>query len=389
MSGALCLDLTRTISRAGRVPTGVDRVELAYLREFLTRDGVVLGLVRTALGFVVLNRVGMQDVLDRTIADEWGRPDWAGHLSRKLNRTQAAAQSTVRANAVARASSFRLAAMLRKILPDGTDYYNVGLSNLAHSTLAALPPSVRISILIHDTIPLDFPQYQRIGSPAAFAEKMQAIIGHADRIICNSPQTKDDVIRHMPELDQPPLTVVAELGLDPVGPEEAVEVPSKPFFITLGTIEPRKNHIFLLDLWAQMKNPPELLIVGARGWRNDTVFARLDKKPPHVTELSGLRDGQVLRLLHRARGLLFPSHAEGYGLPALEAARLGVPVICNDLPVFRHLLGNIPVYARVSESYEWENAIRTLAESSPAPKGPPYDPPTWDTHFNTVLTTSW
>lgn len=60
----------------------------------------------------------------------------------------------------------------------------------------------------------------------------------------------------------------------------------------------------------ELKTPPELIIIGNRGWNNDEVFARLDKNPAHVTELNGLDDGEVAALVQGARALLFPSLAE-------------------------------------------------------------------------------
>ena len=109
-------------------------------------------------------------------------------------------------------------------------------------------------------------------------------------------------------------------------------------------------------------------------------------------ELPGLDDGQVAALLQGSAGLLFPSLAEGYGLPPMEAAGLGVPVLASNLSVLREGLGDIPVYAPVAERYLWAQLIRTMAEDHRAGRGATPDaaaafaPPSWEAHFKTVFT---
>jgi glycosyltransferase involved in cell wall biosynthesis len=99
--------------------------------------------------------------------------------------------------------------------------------------------------------------------------------------------------------------------------------------------------------------------------------------------LTGLPDGAVASLLLGARALLFPSLAEGFGLPLVEAAALGTPVIASDLPVIREVLGDYPVYLDPVDSYPWMETVKTLALSQTRQTA--LTPPTWRDHFNTVL----
>ena len=75
-----------------------------------------------------------------------------------------------------------------------------------------------------------------------------------------------------------------------------------------------------------------------------------------------------------------------------EAAALNVPILCNDLHIYREILGDIPIYAEVSDRYQWSTMIKRLAETGQtgqfAPQGREitWTPPNWDAHFKAVLT---
>ncbi|WP_146590486.1 glycosyltransferase family 4 protein [Puniceibacterium confluentis] len=387
---ARLLDLTRLIRRADRRMTGVDRVEFAYLEHLLTVPEPLYGLVRTSLGYLLLDFSGCAAVHERVAQGTWGPVD----LPRRLhggNTGRRQGEADARRLAIARCLPPGLGRMLRRHLPERTHYLNTGHSNLTARVLRAVRQvsGMRIGVLVHDTIPLDFPQYQRAGTARKFAGFLQRLVQNADVVICNSAQTRGDVLRHAARWQAAPSCVVAHLGVPLPVPGVAPEGPwEAPYFVALGTIEPRKNHALLLDLWDEMgATAPHLVILGARGWENHDVFARLDRASPRVHELSGLQDGAVFALLAQSAGLLFPSHAEGYGLPPVEAAALGVPVICSDLAVCREVLGNIPIYAKVTDRYLWRQSIIALAKSQQTDKKQALEfvPPDWQTHFNIVL----
>ncbi|MCR8548746.1 glycosyltransferase family 4 protein [Salipiger sp. P9] len=388
------LDLTRLVSRAGRPFTGIDRVEYAYLAQLLD-TGPLYGLVRSSLGYLLLDRRGCAELKRRLDANDWPAPDRLSRL-RGRDAARAGAETALRRVAVARCLPHWLPRMLRRRLPAGTHYLNTGHTNLTDRVVGALRrvPGMKIAVLLHDTIPLDYPAYQAAGIPERFRGFLLRTGRFADLVICNSRQTERDLRRHLGPLGLAPETVVAHLGVPVPVPSAAPEGPwsGRRYFVVLGTVEPRKNHALLLDIWEQEAPDADLLICGGRGWNNAGVFARLDRGIARVHELPGLDDHQVAALLRGSAGLLFPSHAEGYGLPPMEAAALGVPVLANDLPVLREVLGDIPVYANVSKRYLWADKIRRMAEDRRA------DPdsemrsaegaalPGWDVHFKTVLT---
>lgn len=388
---ARCLDLSRLVSRVGRGPwTGVDRVEAAYARELLNRDDPLFALVRTSMGFVLLDRNGVRALWERlTGATPWGAPDLLSRLFLKSSEAKRAAESDLRRLCLARAGRSGLRAMLKRHLPARPAWLNVGHSNLQRHVFEAFHAvGGTATVLIHDMIPLDFPQYQRPGTVEDFRARMRRVSDLADLVIYNSAQSRADAERYFADWGRVPEGIVAHLGIVAPKPTTAAITPDRPFFVTLGTIEPRKNHLLLLTVWdlltQDMETPPELLIIGSRGWNNDEVFARLDQKPAHVTELNGLDDGQVAALLQGARALLFPSLAEGFGLPPAEALAMGTPVVVNTLPIYREILGNKAIYADVRDMYSWAKIITGLTIGNEA-RQEAAGLPTWHDHFNLVL----
>ncbi len=405
---ARLLDLTRLVSRAGRLPTGVDRVELAYLRQLVAQSEAVAayGVVRTHLGYILLDAAGLSGVEARVTGRvPWGPADWRAPLARGKSQMVRRAEADLRRLALGRAMPMRLAGLLARHVPPGAAYLNVGHSNLTERMLGTVKSALgaRISVLLHDTIPLDYPQYQRPGTPERFGAMMRRVQTWADLVICNSAHTQTGFLHHAAPDLRCPDTVVAHLGLDLVPPdpdalaealcdaEVAVGDLEGPYFVTVGTIEPRKRHDLLLDLWQTLPEPAPLFICGSRGWQNDAVFQRLDalSYDAPVHELPGLSDGAIAALVQGATASLFPSDAEGFGLPVVEAVALNTPVMCQNLPVYKEFLGDIPVYVDGTDGYQWRQRIERLIQfSNPDARMASqqvFVSPTWADHFNIVL----
>jgi len=395
MAQARLLDLTRGMRRAGRVATGIDRVELAYLRRFLQEDVPVFGLVRSPFGYLLLDRTGLAEISDKFHEIiPWGRADIWSSIWPGRSRAARQAESDLRRAAADRSTRHRLRAMLARNLPRGYTYFNIGQSNITERVLRDVKRSGGgIHAMVHDVIPLEYPPYQRPGTVVPFRIKMQLLRGYADRLIYNSQDTQKRCEEQMLAWGEIPASIVAHLGVEPATPDPSALPPNAkpdcPYFVCVGTIEPRKNHAFLLDLWEEMgAEAPPLLICGRRGWNNDAVFKRLDQMRPFgvVRELPDLSDAALSALVQGASGMLFPSHAEGFGLPPLEAAQLGTRVLCNDLPVLHEILGDWAHFTPVSESDLWVRNIKKWEKIQPNAKIRDGIPgPTWDDHFKTVL----
>lgn len=399
--------MTRLVSRTGLGPlTGIDRVERRYLDHVLTIDAPIFGLCRLATGMALLDRAGLQGLVLRLDGGvPWGAPDIAARLSRSLNPARRRAEADLRRLALRHGWRGRGERQLARLLPAGTLYLNIGHANLFERTVRVLRrvPGLTLAVMIHDAIPLDHPDWQRPGTVDSFAAKLAVAARHADRILVISGETEEAVRRHMGAIGRVPETIRAPLGVVAPTPDPSELPPDLPpkgaYFVALGTIEPRKNHALLLDIWDEMAprlgaDCPTLVVAGRRGWRCEDVFARLDRARAEgrpVIEAPGLTDGAVAVLLQGSNGLLFPSRAEGFGLPPAESALLDVPVVSSPLPSVRETLGNIPIYASPGDMYLWTTIIERLATAGGHGTGTgaakrPTGIPTWQDHFNTVFT---
>jgi len=379
------------MSRVGRgVATGVDRVERAYLDAFLAAPKPVFGLIHTPRTTYLMDRAGMQFLRRRFEGADWGPRDAFARLHLRLTPLQQAARAALRRHAVG-----------ANTLPEGPGvYFNVGHSNLRRERFEALGDAgFKRCVMIHDTIPLDYPAYQRAEVPDQFRAKLDVALDGADLILANSHATQADITRHARVGRLPPITV-APLGVTPPQPDPIHPLPEAPYFVALGTIEPRKNLSFLLDIWDSFASDtppipvPQLHIIGARGWESEAVLRRLDAHPQRgstIVEHGPLPDGAAAALLSGAAGLLFPSLAEGYGLPPIEALSLGTTPLCAPLPIYRETLGDKGIYASTHDVYLWRQQILNLVSAQQA--GPnvnhrertPFHPPTWDEHFAAVF----
>jgi glycosyltransferase involved in cell wall biosynthesis len=249
--------------------------------------------------------------------------------------------------------------------------------------------------LIHDLIPLTHPQFCREGEDERHGLRMRCALDSAAGVIANSQHTLDTLAdfaaaqgKHLPPAR------VAWPGT-PSLPMVHNEGTSAPTFVILSTIEGRKNHALLLRVWRRMieggagSRIPRLVIVGRRGWEADDVFAQLDSGAfgDFVVEAGPLDDRHLAEVLAGARALLFPSHAEGYGIPLIEALAAGVPVIASDLPVFAEIGQGVPDLLSPGDEAGWIAAIADYAQPESQRRArqlariKTFTVPDWPAHF--------
>lgn len=375
------LDITRLVERAvvGSL-TGIDRVELAYAEGLATMERtrfVMLGRWSSRLS--MLPDRAVRRFLG-TLRQAWtnGRPaDCRGAAAELMVRTVIGSSAGVDASAVYLLVSHRHL------------HRQAALSRALRRSRAGFVP------LIHDLIPLEFPEYGRPGEAARHRLRLDTVVRLADGVVVNSAATGAALAPWLPA-GRP--VHIAPLGVSaPVGGIAAEG--GGPYFLSVGTIEPRKNHLLLLHLWRRLvalhgDAAPRLLIVGGRGWENENVLDMLDRCPAlrgHVEELGTISDARLSGLMRGARALLMPSFAEGFGLPVAEALAHGTPVLCSDLPALREAGGDVPDYLDPLDAPAWQAAVEGYtAKTSPrraAQLGrlPNWRATNWDSHVRSVL----
>ncbi|MFD1796695.1 glycosyltransferase family 4 protein [Paracoccus aurantiacus] len=393
------LDVSRLVSRIGTGPlTGIDRVEAEWLGHLQGKPHLLLCRVRR--GQALLPPAAGPAILRWISGDMTGLPSRAGWRDRlaRRNTAPARAEAALRrmATTVAPASGRGIEAAARASLTDDAVYLNVGHSNLSRDLLANLA-DLRPAVMIHDTIPLDHPEFTRQGQSERFRNRLIAALSLSSTIIAISEATADRIAlwRGRLAVTARPKIVTAHIGTrlsaaDPAAVPPEIDL-QHPLFVTLGTIEPRKNHTLLLEVWDRLSESlpagqvPRLLIVGRRGWENRQVFERLDRLPAGgpITELSGLGDAAVAAILERSHALLMPSLAEGFGLPLTEAAGRGIAILCTDLPSTRELLGDYPTYLPADSPAKWVEQVTALAAQGPLRKTP-LASRSWERHFRQI-----
>jgi glycosyltransferase involved in cell wall biosynthesis len=140
------------------------------------------------------------------------------------------------------------------------------------------------------------------------------------------------------------------------------------FFLTVSTLEPRKNHLNVLAAWERLRaehsTPPKLVVVGELGWHHEPIIARL--KPwlarREIFLLSNLLPSELRVLYRHARATLCPSFAEGFDYSGIEAMRCAGIVIASDIPAHREIYGNGALYFNPYDVLALTNAMRTVLE---------------------------
>jgi len=212
-------------------PTGVDRVERAYLRALLADSkSQLFGISRTALGFVLLDRRGCLAVATALDSGAWGDADLLSKFNPRLDQARRIGQSFVRRIAFKKARKSRLLAMLETHLPRNYTYINVGHSNLNPRMFDGVDAAQKV-VLIHDTIPLDLPNTQRLGARDEFYQKLKLVSERADRVICTSSQCEADVRRHLDKIGRVPPITTALLGIDVPVLDTKSHPPESPCFL--------------------------------------------------------------------------------------------------------------------------------------------------------------
>lgn len=259
-------------------------------------------------------------------------------------------------------------------------------SNFFQTTEDLKARGVKVISVIYDLIPLTHPQFCDEGLVRVFDAWFDWISSTADAFICISATIADEVRRELRRRGRRdpeglgPWVGHFHLGCDlDLAQQRASASPATLEFLarpghtylTVSTVEPRKNHAYLLDAfdlaWARGLDV-KLCIIGKVGWKTEALIHRIHHHPEYGRRLLMLNhasDSELEYAYRHVHALLFASIVEGFGLPIVEALHRQLPVIVSDIPVFREVAGDCGLYFDLSSPETLAELLRAV-ESDPA-----------------------
>ena len=373
------LDVTRLFGRVldDIMPTGVDRVTLAYVAHYYERARAVLAEGRFV---AVLNKKDSKKAFDVLLQP---KSDAKAIIKRLIAKARLTAWYNLKIH--------------ERVLINTS---HTGIDHKSYA-LGLRKRGVKLVFMVHDVIPITHPEFCRPNEKIKHYKRVDNMLSFGSGIITNSQSTLDTLHTEARALGiAMPSAVVAHLAPGFVPKSYGARLIQSPYFVVLGTIEPRKNHNLLFRIWAKLvaemgDKAPKLVLIGRRGWECENAVDILERSETlrgFLIEKSECSDDELGDILHHAQALLFPSLVEGYGMPIIESLMVGTPVIASDLPVFHEIAGNIPDYLDVIDGLGWLAYIKAYMDNSnplrtaQLARMQQFKVPTWQSHFEKVDT---
>jgi glycosyltransferase involved in cell wall biosynthesis len=271
----------------------------------------------------------------------------------------------------------------------GLDLYLSGTAQNEQALRAMRARGVALYFCMYDVLPMLRPDAFPFGTEQHFGAFLRTVHRVADGVLCISRAVADELAGWIeaeglaPQRAGRPLQLGwFHLGADidggapargpaPNAPADSdtsaalAALAARPTFLMVGTVEPRKGHAQALAafelLWAQGVDV-NLVVVGKQGWMVEALMQRLRshaERGLRLFWLGGVADDVLLTLYAGASALLAASEGEGFGLPLIEAARHGIPIVARGLPVFREVAGD---HAHYFECRDGGALARALAD---------------------------
>lgn len=261
---------------------------------------------------------------------------------------------------------------LRRILWEQTAQpWQLGQFDLYHALAFVAPAYLRrpMVVTIYDLSFIHYPQVLNAARRLYLRAFTRLTCQRARRVIAISQSTARDVVESL-QIDPRKIDVAAP-GYDPNVyrplPVDAVEafrqakgLPER-FWLFVGTLEPRKNLVTLLEAYAQLPERIPLLLGGGKGWQYDDIFATIERHQlQNEVQWLGFLPAEELPLWYNcAETFILPSIFEGFGIPALEAMACGTPVIVSDTSSLPEVVGSAGLRLPPRDAAAWKDALLT------------------------------
>lgn len=389
----LFLDMTRVTTRIYRGgPTGIERVEYAYIKHKIDDPDttcvftapLLSGAISKARARDIVRRVERAWRINATAEEDdiyRALKHWLDHPPNnhalhppRFQRKNLWAERLQDADFFPLLDILRAKDELKRTVVGGGMYFHASHVQLDRPARFRWLQhhNVQSTMFLHDAIPIEYPEFCSPGGAERHLRRLRTVCDLSQLILVNSQETRraveqtirQNALRTVP-IEVVPLAVgQAFLNTRPQQPQ------GTPYFLYVGTIEPRKNLLFLLGLWRELIHrhgpaTPRLIIAGRRGWENENILDLLQRSrtlAPYVAEASGLTDAGLARLMSEAAGLVAPSLTEGFDLPIVEALTVGTPVVASDIPAHREVGQDFVTLAHPLDGPAWLAAVETLLD---------------------------
>lgn len=251
----------------------------------------------------------------------------------------------------------------------------LGFPDIIHSNNFWCPSQIRNTKLVYTLYDLSFLEHPQWTTEANRTICSTGVINaslYADHLIAISEYTKSSFLKFFPSFDEDKISVIypASRFADAAGPGKSPAVFQQhslaDFFLSVGTIEPRKNQLTLLDAYSlyvkQTSNPIPLIFAGGMGWLMNDFANMISEKElqDHVFMTGYISDEELIWLYRNCRANFYASYFEGFGLPVLEGMSLGAAAVCSDRASLPEVVGDAGILINPTDKEQWAAAFCRL-----------------------------
>ena len=247
-------------------------------------------------------------------------------------------------------------------------------ADITHFFNYIVPPFVhgKKVVTVHDMVYKAFPETVRGRTRFMLETGLKKSMKRADIIITDSDFSKSEIIKYFPEYSKKIRVVPCGVDCKKFSPcenpdtikkvKESLEIDGE-YFLYVGTIEPRKNLFRLIRAYEiftrHVKNPPKLVLAGAKGWLCDDIYKLVEKLSleKQVIFTKYVPSEDMSALISGAMAFVFPSLYEGFGMPPLEAMACGVPVLTSGEASLPEVTGDCAV---ICDAYSVKSIAKGL-----------------------------
>ncbi len=228
----------------------------------------------------------------------------------------------------------------------------------------------RSVVTIHDLSFIRFPEAAEPKNLAYLNAHIGKTVRRADMIIADCATIASEIVAHfgVPAERVKAVPLGIEGHFAPPPPETIAETRARfgldrPYLLNVGTIEPRKNIPFLVEVFERLEDfDGELILVGRPGWRTENIYARIacSSRAARIRQIPDVPDANLPAMYAGAAAFVFPSLYEGFGFPPLEAMACGAPVVSSPHGSLREVLGDAAEIVEEFDADLWAAHVRAV-----------------------------